>query len=307
MRRPRLKLLHQPACYHIICRITQGQLWLDTPEKVYLTALLQRVAAYCGVEVLTFCIMSNHFHLLVRIPEKAKADAELGPEALIGRVREVYGSAAAEHLWSLHKSSDPEAETHWQMHQGRMHDLSVFMKLLKQRFTMWHNHRHGTKGTLWTERFKSVLVQARAGAQNPLLLVASYIDLNPVRAGLVKEAKDYPYSGYGSAALAGSNAGRGLETLTNTSDAATALDTYGQIITGATLPDRPDLTLSAGIALALRSRQAAFVKGAILGSATFVLETWLVMADLRRRLRPQAYATGGMGDLWVGQRFRVTR
>jgi putative transposase len=311
MRTPRLKLLHQPACYHIVCRITQGQLWLDTKEKVYLTALLRRVAFYCGVEVLTFCIMSNHFHLLVRVPEKASADAALDPEGLIVRVRGVYGIAAAEHLWSLRELNSSEAtapqwEAELAMHRGRMHDLSVFMKLLKQRFTMWHNHQHRTRGTLWTERFKSVLVEAREGAHNPLLLVAAYIDLNPVRAGVVTEAKDYPYSGYGSASLARTEAAPGLMTLTKTSDATSALVAYAQILDGSPLLDQPELTGSSIIAKALRSRQAALVKGAIIGSAAFVLEAWLVMADLRRRVRPQAYATGGMGDLWVGQRFRGT-
>ena len=42
---------------------------------------------------------------------------------------------------------------------ARMWDLSGFMKLLKQRFTQWFNQKQGRKGTLWEERFKSVLVE----------------------------------------------------------------------------------------------------------------------------------------------------
>ena len=41
-----------------------------------------------------------------------------------------------------------------------MHDLSEFMKTLKQRFSIWYNRNHDKRlGTLWTERFKSVLVE----------------------------------------------------------------------------------------------------------------------------------------------------
>ena len=57
------------------------------------------------------------------------------------------------------------------------------MKLLKQRFTQWFNRQRGRKGTLWEERFKSVLVE---GTGEVLATMAAYIDLNPVRAGIVK-------------------------------------------------------------------------------------------------------------------------
>ena len=91
---------------------------------------------------------------------------------------------------------------------ARMWDVSGFMKLLKQRFTQWYNRRKGRKGTLWEERFKSVLVE---GAGEVLATMAAYIDLNPVRAGLVEDPKDYRWCGYGEA-MGGKLAARaGLE------------------------------------------------------------------------------------------------
>jgi hypothetical protein len=79
-----------------------------------------------------------------------------------------------------------------------MGNLSEFMKSLLQTFTQWFNQRHARKGTLWEERFKSVLVEDGYAER----VVAAYIDLNPVRAGLVKDPKDYRWCGY-AAALAG--------------------------------------------------------------------------------------------------------
>jgi putative transposase len=83
----------------------------------------------------------------------------------------------------------------------RMNDLSEFMHELKQRFTEWYNATHGRKGggTFWSDRFKSVLVEGRC---KPLSTVAAYIDLNPVRAGMVEDPKDYRWCGY-AAGLSG--------------------------------------------------------------------------------------------------------
>jgi len=72
------------------------------------------------------------------------------------------------------------------------------MRLLKQRFSQWFNTIHSRKGTLWEERFRSVLVEGGEA----LRTVSLYVDLNPVRAGIVKDPKDYRWSSYGEA-LAG--------------------------------------------------------------------------------------------------------
>ena len=79
---------------------------------------------------------------------------------------------------------------------ARMFDVSVFMRELKQRFTQWYNKKHQRKGPLWDDRFKSVLLE---NDETVLLTMAAYIDLNPVRAGLVNDPKDYRWSGYGEA------------------------------------------------------------------------------------------------------------
>lgn len=308
MRQSRLKLLDQPACYHVICRITQGQLWLGDKEKAYLSGLLHRVAHYCGVEVLTFCVMSNHFHLLIRVPEKAAADAKLEIPELLARVQHLYGTEVAGELRQLlEPRGAPDAlgpmNEQWELHLGRMHELSVFMKLLKQRFTMWHNHRHGTRGTLWTERFKSVLVESRAEGMDPLGIVAAYIDLNPVRAGVAKTAEEYAYSGIGSAVSANPESQHGLIALTKASGAAEAISRYLTWLAGAFSDENPET--SAHLAGDLRRRQAAFVKGAIVGSAVFVLEILTTLMNLRRNVGPMIHTAGPLGEgLWVGKRFR---
>jgi hypothetical protein len=86
----------------------------------------------------------------------------------------------------------------------RMHSLSEFMKTLLQRFTRWFNRTHERTGTLWEERFKSVIVESGTAART----IAAYIDLNPVRAGMVEDPADYRWSSYGEA-VGGGGKGNG--------------------------------------------------------------------------------------------------
>ena len=77
----------------------------------------------------------------------------------------------------------------------RMHDLSEFMKSLLERFTKWFNRRHSRSGTLWEDRFKSVIVESGHAART----IAAYIDLNPVRARMASDPAEYRWSSYGEA------------------------------------------------------------------------------------------------------------
>jgi hypothetical protein len=76
-----------------------------------------------------------------------------------------------------------------------MHDLSEFMQGFLQRYTQWHNGKHKRRGHLWEDRFKSVIVEDGVAAKT----MAAYIDLNPVRAGMVENPEEYRWSSYGEA------------------------------------------------------------------------------------------------------------
>jgi hypothetical protein len=64
----------------------------------------------------------------------------------------------------------------------RMHNLSEYMKTLLQRFTCWFNRTHQRTGTLWEQRYKSVIIQSGDAART----MAAYIDLDclPIRVNL---------------------------------------------------------------------------------------------------------------------------
>uniref|UniRef100_UPI000368ED1D hypothetical protein n=1 Tax=Rubritalea marina TaxID=361055 RepID=UPI000368ED1D len=92
---------------------------------------------------------------------------------------------------------------------SRMWDLSKFMKPLKQRFSRWYNGRNARKGTLWEERFDSTLVEG----SNCAITMAGYIELNPIRAKMVKRPEDYHWCSYAEAVAGNEQARLGIARL----------------------------------------------------------------------------------------------
>ncbi len=190
------------AVYHCMTRTVNGERLFEDREKEVLRKMIWQVADFCGVQVLTYCVMANHFHVLLRVPEAG----EVSDGELLRRYRVLYPkptkyqTAKIEVMEKHLAAGGEEAEAIRRRLLARMGDVSEYMKALKQRFSVWFNRSHERFGTLWAERFKSVLVQ---GEGNPLQTMAAYIDLNPVRAGLVEDPVDYRFCGYAEA-VAGS-------------------------------------------------------------------------------------------------------
>jgi putative transposase len=208
MRLARIKIAPEEgeAVYHCMTRVVNGERLIDDAAKEVLRKQLWLAAEFCGVQILTYAIMSNHFHVLLKVPVKtALPDAELLRRyRLLHPKPTKYQTIRLEVIEGLLKKNDPEGEAWRKRQSALMGDVSSFMKLVKQRFATWYNKAHHRYGTLFAERFKSVLVEPE---KNALRTMALYIDLNPVRAGLVKDPKDYRFCGYGEA-VAGNKAAR---------------------------------------------------------------------------------------------------
>jgi putative transposase len=214
MRQARIKVdaAKGEAVYHVMTRTVNGEHLLDDVAREVLRKQLWQIADYCGLEIITYTIMANHFHVLVRVPKQA----EIKDSELVRRYRVLYPkptrfqTARFEVIQSQLKSNGDDARAWRDRQLAMMGDLSPFMKLVKQRFSMWFNRNHQRFGTLWAERFKSVLVEAKSGIMKTM---AAYIDLNPVRAGLVKDPKDYRFCGYAEAVAGNKKARAGLSRL----------------------------------------------------------------------------------------------
>jgi len=285
--------------------------------------MIHQVAHFCGVQVLTYCVMSNHFHVLLEVPDAPSvSDSELMRRYKVLYPKPTkYQEASASLMQAQLHAGGEEAEVIRSKLLARMFDVSEFMKTVKQRFTTWYNKSHQRYGTLWADRFKSVLVE---GEGNPLQTMAAYIDLNPVRAGLVDDPKDYRFCGYSEAVAGVPEAARGLIHIWADRGAKGldgALQSHRLLIFGkrGSDPSLSDMTRERALkildqedgelskAAILRCRVRYFTDGAILGSAEYVRGiTGAWQMQCKRKYPPKVHGLRGSdwGDLAVIQSLR---
>lgn len=202
MRQPRLKAppQHPLAYYHCVSRVVDQQFKFGPAEKEQFLSLMLEYSHFCGVHVDSYCIMSNHFHLLVGVPKRPEDLS--GHEWLFERLDlltvkyPVAQNARHQVLQYLKEGAHDLVQALVDKYKALMWDISSFMKLLKQRFTQLFNKANARKGTLWESRFHSTLIEVEGTA---LAGVAAYIELNPVRARLVADPANYRWSSYGQA------------------------------------------------------------------------------------------------------------
>jgi REP element-mobilizing transposase RayT len=203
----------KPVLYHVISRVVDRRFVLATEEKDKFQTLMRMQENFTGCRVLSYCLMDNHFHLLLEVPPMAEGG--LSNDGLLKRLSALYNEAfvagvakeLADARKAVYASESGMGEAVEAIHSRftyRMQDLGEFMKGLLQRFTQWFNRAHSRSGTLWEDRFKSVIVEDGVAART----ISAYIDLNPLRAGMVQDPAEYRWSSYGEA-IGGGKQGNG--------------------------------------------------------------------------------------------------
>ena len=141
MSRP-LRIEFAGALYHVTARGDgREDIYFEEADRRLFLDVLGRVCHRYNWVIHAYCLMSNHYHLLVETPEA---------------------------------------------------NLSKGMRQLNGVYTQRINKVHGRVGHVFQGRYKAILVQKDAY----LLELARYIVLNPVRAGMVSAADDWPWSSY---------------------------------------------------------------------------------------------------------------
>jgi len=175
----RMIIKGEPAIYHVMSRTALDGYVIGDIEKQYLLKLIRRLSAIYFAEVIGFCLMGNHFHLLVRMhPGEAYSDEEIKKRFML-----LYGENKNR---NLSEGQIPSLRKKWA-------DLSEYVKEIKQGFSRFYNRLHNRKGFFWSDRFKSVIVDNG----DTLINCLAYIDLNPVRAGIAEKPEDYRWCSLG--------------------------------------------------------------------------------------------------------------
>jgi hypothetical protein len=173
----RLIINDETAVYHVISRTALDGFPLGDIEKDFMLGLIRRYSSLYLVEILGVCIMGNHFHLLVKmLPEYKFSDEEIEKRfvAFYGDER-VFADGLVPSL------------------REKLSSLSEFIREIKVGFARYYNKRHHRRGYFWGDRFKSVIVEKGETLINCL----AYIDLNPLRAGLVERPEEYRWNSLG--------------------------------------------------------------------------------------------------------------
>ena len=205
MRKARL-LAEHTGYYHVILKAMGPQfLFQEDADKRAFQDILERSARFSGVGVLAYALLDNHFHLLVRVPERESVPNVDSPE-FRARVEALYGHDRAARLferWDRWEADGRMEEVTLERDRllRRMHDLGQFVKTLKEWHSRVYREAHGWEGTLWRGRYKSIIVTESLDAFHDIAL---YIALNPLRAGVVKRGTDSPWTSYGQSKSVGS-------------------------------------------------------------------------------------------------------
>lgn len=208
-RRRGLRILPKNTGYfvHVTSRTAGQEFLFGATEKKVFVEMMRQWADFSGLSVITYCLMDNHFHVMLWVPARVEVDHK----GVLNRLEGIWPEEKVVAWDSFYSKQD--ISTRQQMDKAvtdRMVDLPEFMRILKQSFTRWYNRKNGRRGTLWDSRYRSVVVE-----NSPLALmsVSAYIDLNPLRAGIVDDPMSYPFSGYGASMGGDRKARKGLKAL----------------------------------------------------------------------------------------------
>jgi len=150
---------------------------LGDVEKDFLLDLLRRYSKLYLAEILGFCLMGNHFHILMKMfPEHKFTNEDIKK-----RYAAFYGDKRL------------LADGQIPILREKLSNLSEFVREIKVGFARYYNKRHRRRGYFWGDRFKSVIVENGETLINCL----AYIDLNPLRAGLVERPEKYRWNSIG--------------------------------------------------------------------------------------------------------------
>ncbi|WP_273266794.1 transposase [Flexistipes sinusarabici] len=176
-RTKRFKINGDVGYYHVISRTVGGEFLLGDVEKEKLMSVIMQFSSLYFVSVIGYCIMDNHFHLLVKTLS----------------VEDVNNEELKERLSRHNKNISNEiTESEILRYKEKLTDISEYVKSIKMTFSRWYNKRNNRRGYLWGDRFKSVLVESGESLLNML----AYIDLNPVRAKICSKPEEYRWCSF---------------------------------------------------------------------------------------------------------------
>ena len=179
--------------HHLMSRIAHKVYFLTEEVQNDFIEMIRRAADFCGIELVAWCIMTNHFHLLAYLPEPESIDEEetLRRYGVLKGKSRLKALVAELSAMRTHENGEADVQKRLEEIQCPMYDIGEFMKIIKQWMTQEYNRRYAHAGTLWEAVYRDVLVK---GTPDELGKRAGYIHLNPIRAAITDDFAGYPWS-----------------------------------------------------------------------------------------------------------------
>ena len=283
----RMKFLDRDTWYHLYSRVAGHRGEFPLLDGLVRRRLLETIEHFNGIyycEVAAFSVMGNHYHLVVRF----EGEREVSREELLARARLMYpGKVARERIegWSGEE---------WERYRRRLFDVSEYMRNIQAAFARWYNRSFDRRGRFWGERFKSVVLGDRRAVLDCLL----YVELNPVRGGLVERPEEWEGSSVHLREIGKDSWLVPLEELMGQRDRGRAMVEFrGLLYHRGAVPTKegqaaiPREVLEREVARGFkvrgmyRKRLGYFVDGLVVGTEEFIREQLAVMREEGRYLR----------------------
>ena len=211
----RIRNTEYNTVHHLTSRIAHRAFFLKEEERNDFIDLMLRVSAFSGVELLGWCVLDNHFHIFVYLPNppaltddevlrrfrilKGVASRLLADES-DDRIVNPYGQVGAE-CPTPRASPDGRAEARAELVKSirrRMYSIAEYMRMIKKWFSDAYNERNGHKGTMWEAIYgdRPFFMPEEGESLDALRDILAYIHLNPIRAAVADDFGDYPWSSY---------------------------------------------------------------------------------------------------------------
>ena len=192
--------------HHLTSRIAHRVFFLKEEERNDFVSLMMRVSAFSGVELIGWCIMNNHFHIYVYLPEPP----QMTDEEVLARFKALKGDA--ERIFaddgfgtgcptlgaSLDEGREKARAERVAAIRRRMYSIAEYMRMIKQWFSEDYNRRNGHKGTMWEAIYGDhpMFLPEELDGYEDLRDVLAYIHLNPIRAAMTDRFDGYAWSSY---------------------------------------------------------------------------------------------------------------
>ena len=161
-------------------------------RKGWIVSRLKQLSTIFSIDICAYAVLSNHYHVVLHVNENQAA--QWSEQQVIQRWTALFSCPDIVKRWLANPNLSPAELTVISdiinLWRNRLTDISWFMRCMNETVARQANAEDDCKGRFWEGRFKS---QALLD-EGALLTCMTYVDLNPIRAGIAKSLEESDFT-----------------------------------------------------------------------------------------------------------------